>query len=129
MKGLTSISLVALIAMMAAAPAPASAQYTPRWGGNAGANINATQANLRARIDAGIASRRLSRSEARNLKNKLSQLSRMEADMRMSGRRLTIRERNDLNNRLSRLNRDITRQLNDFEHRRVGYWGTRNNWR
>lgn len=127
MKGLTSISLVALIAMMAAAPA--SAQYTPRWGGNAGVNINATQASLRARIDAGIASRRLSRSEARSLKNKLSQISHIESDMRMSGRRLTFRERTNLNNRLSRLNREITRQLNDFEHRRVGYWGSRNNWR
>ncbi len=126
MKGLNTLSLVALIATLAIA-APADAQYSQRWGGP-GNSINVTQSNLQARINAGIASRRLSRSEANRLQNKLSQISQLEADMRMSGRRLSFRERTSLNNKLARLNSEITRELNDFEHRRVGYWGNRS-WR
>lgn len=123
MRGIYTLSLAALVAVMAAVP-PASAQFSG-WGRPSGGNINATQSNLQARINAGIASRRLSRSEANRLNSKLSQISQIEANMRTSGRRLSFKERSDLNLRLSRLNREITRELNDFEHRRVGYWGDR----
>jgi hypothetical protein len=121
MKALVTISMVALLAV--AATTPASAQYGGGWGyggGNFRGSINSTQAQLQARINQGIASGRLSRQEAARLQNKLAQVAALEARMRASGARLTWNERNKLNKQLSNLNVQITRELNDFENRRIG---------
>lgn len=123
MKRLSTLSLVALLAALAAAPAQAQYhhyQYQNDFGG-----INGMQTQMQSRISRGISDGRLSPREAQRLQLKLSQIANLEAHMRMSGMGLSFGERNRLMAQLSNLNRDITRDLNDIDHRRFGYWGHR----
>jgi hypothetical protein len=96
-----------------------------RWG-NGGSQINSTQVQLQARINMGVRNGRLNQREAARLQTKLAQISQIEARMRATGNRLTFSERNRLNNQLASLSRDITKELNDFDRRRIGYWTNRN---
>lgn len=121
MKRLFSISLVALLAT-GALMSPAEAR--------GGGNINATQNALRLRIDAGVRSGRLSAKEASRLRSKLAQINVLEERMRDSGRGrgLNPAERNRLSNELAILNAQITKELNDFDHRRANYWTGNKRW-
>jgi hypothetical protein len=79
-------------------------------------NINQAQAKLEQRINAGVRSGRLTRSEAFNLRTKMRRLNSLEAQFRSSGN-LSFRERARLNGELSRISNDINIQLNDFDNR------------
>ena len=116
MKRIIATSLIALSAVLISLPANAQGF---RYGH--GNNINSTQAQLQARINNGIASRRLSRSEAQKLQFKLNRINNIEAQMRSSGG-LSFRERNNLNRQLANLRNEITRDMNDFERRRIGFF-------
>lgn len=127
MRGLTTISLVAVTLLLGIAPA--NAQYHHySWNTTRGGNVNVMQAQLQARINRGIADGRLSSSEANRLQGKLNRINNLEARMRAE-RGLSFKERSRLMNQISSLNNDITRQLNDFERRRIGFWNNRRNWR
>ncbi|MDO9471427.1 MAG: hypothetical protein Q7J28_00070, partial [Caulobacter sp.] len=77
-------------------------------------SINQRQANLDARIDAGVRDGSLSRSEAASLRSEFEALVRMEADYRRNG--LTAAERADLDRRFDMLSeriRDDRQDSND----------------
>lgn len=137
MKRLPTISLMALLAVLTIVPANAQnysqygqhSQYAKHnqygWRNPSNTNINVTQAQLQQRVNRGITSGRISQREATKLQEKLSRFATAEARMRTSGGRLTARERTRLNSQLAILNAEITRDLNDFERRRVSYWNNR----
>ncbi len=77
---------------------------------------------LQTRITKGLQNGRLNQQEAASLQAKLSQISAMEVRLRASGNNLSRGERNRLDRQLSTLSAQITRELNDFDNRRVGYW-------
>lgn len=108
MKRLLSITAVALITSSFFAPA-AHAQFV--WN----PNVNATQAQLQAKINLGIRTGALTRNEARDLQNKMYEYSRLESSMRRNG--LSFGERNRLSARLSKLSMEIQRQLSDSDRR------------
>jgi hypothetical protein len=126
MKRVLTLSVVAMIAALSIMPAAEAQFRSGRYGTN---NINVVQSQLQARINAGVANGRLNQKEAARLQSKVAKISALEARMRASGNRLSSRERATLNTQLSNLSAQITRELNDFERRRVGYWGGRNNGR
>ncbi|MBA3859456.1 MAG: hypothetical protein C0507_21335 [Cyanobacteria bacterium PR.3.49] len=117
MKRIIATSLIALSAVLISLPANAQGYRGYGYGNN----INSTQAQLQARINNGIASRRLSRSEAQKLQFKLNRINNIEAQMRSSGG-LSFRERNNLNRQLTNLRNEINRDMNDFERRRIGFF-------
>src|SRR5688572_21346975 len=141
MKRVLPLSL-ALLAAILPATAPANAQYfndtrynnrfdtrfNNRFDNRYGSNINATQLLLQQRINAGMADGRLNSREAARLQAKLSRIADLEARMRSTGFRLSMRERAALDNQLSSLNFQITRDLNDFERRRIGFWTDNRRW-
>jgi hypothetical protein len=110
MKRLLSIAALGLIATTTLIT-PAQAQMFAGFG-----NINQAQARLEQRINAGVRSGRLTRSEAFNLRTKMRRLDYLEAQFRSSGN-LSFRERARLNGELSRISNDINIQLNDFDTR------------
>lgn len=118
MKRLLSIAALALITTTCGS-APAYAQYF-----NWNPSINQTQSQLQNRINRGIQTGRLTRSEARKLQNRMAEISRLEARMRRNGRGLSMRERHSLQARLSQLSDRLNRDLNDYERR--GIAGRRN---
>lgn len=120
---------LAILAVVTTATAtlPASAQGWG-YGGrnyNYGANINNVQAQLQARINAGITSGALTQKEASKLQAKLSRIASLEARLRSTGNRLSFQERARLNNELTRLSADIQAQMTDSEIR----WNNRNRHR
>jgi len=74
-------------------------------------SINQRQANLEARIDAGVRDRSLSQAEAASLRSDFQMLVRMEADYRRNG--LTAAERADLDRRFDDLSRRIRAERRD----------------
>ncbi len=68
---------------------------------------------LRQRIETGISSGRLTRSEAARLRQMEVRTSDLERQLRISGGRLTQQEERRLLTQLDRLNGQITRELND----------------
>ncbi|MCC6980818.1 MAG: hypothetical protein IT343_21035 [Candidatus Melainabacteria bacterium] len=114
MKRIFATSLIALSAVLISLPA--NAQGFRGYG-----NINSRQAQLQARINNGISSRRLSRSEAAKLQYKMNRIGNLESRMRASGG-LSFRERNNLNRQLASLRNEINRDMNDFERRRIGFF-------
>ncbi len=128
MNRLFSLSMIALVATtIVISPAMAQNYHHNNWNQRRGDNINSTQAVLQSRINQGIRDGRLNRQEASHLQNKISQIAVFEARKRNSGNRLSYGERNSLMTKLNNLNNEITRELNDFDHRRIGYWN--NNYR
>ncbi len=69
------------------------------------ANINSRQANLDARIDAGLRDRSLTPREAASLRSDFNELARLEANYRQGG--LTNNERADLDRRFDQLSARI----------------------
>lgn len=99
---------MAVAASALAVAAPASAQA---W-----QSINQRQANLDARIDAGVRSGDLTRSEATRLRGEFNDLLRLEATYR-SSHGLSPAERRDLDMRFDRLSAQIRFERNDRQDR------------
>lgn len=78
-----------------------------------GGGINQQQSLLRQRINAGIRSGKLTRSEANSLLFKEQQIADLEARLRGSGGGLSFQESRRLNQELAQLSRDVSRQLAD----------------
>lgn len=100
--GLAAVALPATAAVAAPAPAPAYASYQGGW-----QTINQRQARLEQRINQGIRSGALSRSEAVRLRNEFRALNRLEAQYRRSRPGLTVAERRDLDRRFDALSARI----------------------
>ncbi len=101
---------IAVAAGALAFAAPASAQV---W-----QSINQRQAQLDARIDAGVRDGSLTRQEAIRLRGEFNDISRLEARYRVNG--LSLGERADLDRRFDALSRQIRFQRNDDQER--GGW-------
>lgn len=99
---------MAITASALAIAAPASAQA---W-----QSINQRQANLDARIDAGVRSGDLTRQEAVRLRGEFNDLARLETRYR-SSYGLSASERRDLDNRFDRLSSQIRFERNDRQDR------------
>jgi hypothetical protein len=80
-------------------------------------SINARQAELDRRIDAGIRDRSLSRREAARLRAEFRNIAALEVRYRRTGGGLSLWERNDLNNRFDRLARRIRWERRDWDRR------------
>lgn len=102
------LALAAAASALALA-APASAQV---W-----QSINQRQANLDARIDAGVRDGSLTRGEAMRLRGEFNDLARLEARYRYSGNGLSFGERMDLDRRFNALSSEIRYQRNDDQGR------------
>jgi opacity protein-like surface antigen len=110
MKNLLAIAVAASALAVAA---PASAQS---W-----QSINQRQANLDARIDAGVRTGSLTRAEAIRLRSEFNDLARLEARYR-SSYGLSPAERSDLDRRFDRLSAQIRYERNDRDDRNNGRW-------
>ncbi|WP_404336688.1 hypothetical protein AB2M62_19985 [Sphingomonas sp. MMS12-HWE2-04] len=111
-----SVLLAGLGIAAAAVPATAFAAPLPHYGFDQRGgwqNINARQANLDARINQGIRSGALSRSEAARLRTDFRGLARLEARYRATGGGLSISERRDLDRRFDALSARIRVQKHD----------------
>ena len=104
---------MAVAASALAVAAPASAQV---W-----QNINQRQAQLDARIDAGVRDGSLTRQEAIRLRGEFRNLASLEARYRING--LSYGERADLDRRFDALSSQIRYQRNDGQDR-----GDRGGW-
>lgn len=109
MKQVMSIAALGLIAT--------SSLFVPAQAQMFRGGVNNTQAQITARINAGIRNGSLTRQEAYNLQRKVRQVNVMEARFRNSGRGLSPSERNTLSNELSRLSREVSFQTNDRDNR------------
>lgn len=122
MKKLT-IMLAGLGMAAAAIPAAASAQYAPQRGPQYGQGygaqnwqtINQRQRNLDARIDQGVRSGQLTRTEAARLRTEFRNLANLEARYRRGG--LSNWERRDLDQRFDRLSAKIRIERRDRDNR------------
>ena len=125
MKRILTLSVTAIL-LGVGLSGPAMAQYYGggNWNNNQN-NINQSQFRLQSRINAGVANGRISQREAAKLSQRMAELNQMESRMRASGRGLSFSERARLNAKIASVNFQITKELNDFEHRRIGYWGGR----
>ncbi|MES2989481.1 MAG: hypothetical protein V4808_16420 [Pseudomonadota bacterium] len=108
----------------AAIPATAIAAPAPQPGysaqGGAWQNINARQNRIENRINQGIRSGALTRSEATRLRAQFREIARLEARYRASRPGLTVAERRDLDRRFDSLERSIRIQKNDRDDRGRG---------
>lgn len=100
---------------IAAAPQPGYADF--QRGGGAWQNINARQNRIENRINQGIRSGALTRSEAMRLRTQFREIARLEARYRATRPGLTLAERRDLDRRFDSLERSIRIQKNDRDHR------------
>jgi hypothetical protein len=103
---------VSAVPMTAAMAAPHPAPAYQAW-----QSINARQANLEMRINQGVRSGQLSRTEAARLRSDFAALNRLEAQYRRSRPGLTLAERRDLDRRFDALSARIRYQKHDREHR------------
>lgn len=106
------ILAMAVAASALAMAAPAAAQS---W-----QSINERQANLDARIDAGVRSGDLTRAEAGRLRAEFNDLARLETRYR-SSYGLSDSERRDLDMRFDRLSSQIRYERNDRQDRDRGW--------
>jgi hypothetical protein len=83
----------------------------------AGQGINQRQANLYARIDAGVHDRSLTTAEANQLRAEYQDIDRLETQYRVSGRTVTQAERANLDRRFDRLSSRIQYSRNDDDSR------------
>lgn len=106
-----ALSLTAVSALAAAVPAAA-----------APGGINAQQARIEQRIEAGVRQQQLTRREASTLRIQAREIARLEARYRVNG--LSAWERNDLERRLVRLDARVGAERNDRVYA-GGYGGHR----
>jgi hypothetical protein len=112
----TLIALLAATTMTAAIPAIASAQ--PGW-----MSVNERQANLDARIEAGVRSGQVTRDEAVRLRAEFNGIASLEGQYRASAPGLTNAERADLDRRFDVLSGRIQIARNDVDPRwNPGAW-------
>jgi hypothetical protein len=119
----TMLGLLAATALAAAIPAIALAQPGGDRYDSEGRNwqsINQRQANLDARIDAGIRDRSLTPAEAARLRAEFQDIVRLEAQDRASPPGLTREERADLDRRMDDLDRRIRVNSTDNDVRGGG---------
>lgn len=95
------------------------------FGGVASAQVNVRQLNQERRIDAGVRSGKLTRSEAANLKAQQRAIERDEKRMRArNGGKLTARDKAILHQRQEQANRAILNQKEDGQrgknHLKIG---------
>jgi hypothetical protein len=100
------------LAALALGVAPTMAQAAP-W-----QSINQRQRQLDRRIDQGVRSGELTRSEASRLRVEFRGLARLEDRYRDSGNGLSMSERRDLDRRFDRLSARIKVQKHDWQDRR-----------
>src|SRR3954471_14940670 len=113
------LAATAIVAMPALASAqPGGDRYDN--GGRDWQSINQRQANLDARIDAGIRDRSLSPAEAARLRAEFQDIVRQEGAYRASPPGLTRDERADLDRRMDDLDRRIRVNRNDNDNGRGG---------
>lgn len=87
-----------------------------RGRGNRGRrNINSTQSALRQRIEFGLRSGKLTRTEADLLIRDEQRIAELEAQLRLSGSRLSYREQRRLLTELDNLSHHVTEELNDHQ--------------
>ncbi len=79
----------------------------------AGPGINARQAELDARINAGVNDRSLTAAEASQLRAEFQDIAQLEMQYRVSGRSVTQAESDDLNRRFNQLSNRIQNNRND----------------
>ena len=103
--------LLSLSALAIVSAAPLAAQAAP-W-----QSVNQRQANLDRRIDQGVRSGELTRSEAQRLRVEFRSLNRLEVQYRRSGGGLSMQERRDLDLRFDRLSQRIYVQKHDRQDR------------
>ncbi len=101
---------VSAVPMTAAVAAPAPAYQA--W-----QSIGGREANLNRRIDQGIRSGALTRSEAVRLRAEFRSIVRREAEYRRSRPGLTYAERRDLDRRFDALSARIRIEKHDRNHR------------
>ena len=82
-------------------------------------SIDSRQYRQQTRINRGINSGRLTRSETYRLQRRQANIHRVESRYRRSGGRFTYAERRNVQRRLNRTNRAIYRQKHDRQNRRV----------
>ena len=103
------LSMAAVGAIAVAAPASAQSGYQNGYGYNAnaggGMGIESRIAQLDARIQAGISTGEISRTEGRTLRMQVRQLRQLERQYSYNG--LTQSEREDLRERLRELREDV----------------------
>ncbi|HLL32202.1 MAG TPA: hypothetical protein VK403_14535 [Allosphingosinicella sp.] len=92
------LSMAAVGAIAVAAPAAAQSWQSNNWNTSVNVGISNQIAQLDARLQAGIRSGEISRSEARSLRAQLRELTRLEGRYSYNG--LTQAERQDLRQRL-----------------------------
>ncbi|MBO9714474.1 hypothetical protein [Sphingomonas sp.] len=116
-----AILLASLSAVAAAVPATAAPlSPAPAFQGGVWQNINARQARIEAKINQGIRSGALTRSEAANLRSQFRAIAALEARYRQSRPGLTMAERADLDRRFDALERSIRIQKSDRDTRGHG---------
>lgn len=124
-----AIIIAAGVGMIATA-APASAQdyrhrdgrdYNSRYARDyrsvGGYEFNQRRDEIQARLQQGIRSGQLSRSEVAQINARIRSLNAIEAAYRRSGRGLTMGERQDLDRRFDALERSIRFERNDRDYR------------
>lgn len=79
-------------------------------------SVNQRQSNLYNRIEQGVRNGSLTRPEARRLRNRFTNIARLERDYRVGG--LSLRERRDLDQRFDALSRQIRTERRDRQDRR-----------
>ncbi|WP_371876892.1 hypothetical protein [Phenylobacterium sp. LH3H17] len=118
------------LTLFAAAAASVLALSAGTASAQAWSSINERQATLDARIDAGVRSGDLTRSEAVELRSAFNDVARLEARYRVDG--LSAWEREDLDRRFDALSNRIRYDRNDSQDRRDngnGRWDNDNNGR
>ncbi|HEY0414093.1 MAG TPA: hypothetical protein VGD66_13230 [Allosphingosinicella sp.] len=104
----TILTLAATAAALVSLSAPAAAAPFQ--------SVDQRQANLFGRIDQGMRSGALTRSEAATLRVRFARLQRLERQYRRGG--LTLAERRDLDRRFDALSNSIRAQKHDRDVRR-----------
>jgi hypothetical protein len=121
------LSMAALGAIAAAAPAAAQSNWNNgnngnNWNADSGVGISSRIAQLDARVQAGVRSGEINRSEARDLRAQLRDLTRLEGRYSYNG--FTQAERQDLRQRLRSVREQIRLADNGRYDRdnRYGNW-------
>lgn len=120
---------IALLAAVSAITLTAPAAFAQNFGGNAGAwlSIDQRQANLEARINAGVQRGALTASEAAALRTEFRALQSLEAAYRATGGGIDANERRDLDSRFDALSARIRDQATDSDRgggQQSGTWQT-----
>ena len=93
------------------------------WNGGNDGQFDDQLRDLRSRIEQGVQTGRLTRSEAQSLRGQLFEINRLEQQYDNDG--LSRGERDDLRNRIERLRRNLQNALRDGDYRDGDRWDDR----